>query len=195
MTTPIYSWPYPASGDEVDVPQDIQDLALAIETDLDALADTVAGLPGGGGGGGGSTASAHYTAGATAQSIPTTTDTVVAFGTEADADALVVRTTQGAGHKFALQTTGIWAISTTVRYATNPAGGERAVSLRTVGGLTLAHAGGAQPGLPATYALSCTRSLAEDTEIIVVAYQGTGGSRDLEPNSGAWVQISLALVG
>lgn len=152
-------------------------------------------LSGSSGGGGGSTASAHYTAGSTAQSIPTTADTVVAFGTEGDADALVTRAVQDAGHVFTLESAGIWAISTTVRYATNPAGGERAVSLRTVGGLTLAHAGGAQPGLPATYSLACTRYLAEDTQIIVVCYQGTGAGRLLEPNSGAWVQISLALVG
>lgn len=195
MTTPNFGWPYPGQDDEADGAGQIQALAEAIDADVQAIADDVAGLAGGGGGGGGSTASATFSAGTTAQSIPNAADTVVAFGTEVDGDPLVTRSTSDAGHKFTLGASRIWAISTTVRYANHGAGGEKAVSLRTTGGVTLAHAGGAAAGIPATYPLSCTRYLASGTEIIVVCYQGTGGSRTLEPNAGAWVHIDFAAIG
>ncbi len=193
--TPIYSWPVPGTGDEVDIPQGLTDLAVASETDLDALADTVAGLDGGGGGGGGAASSATFSAGSSAQSIPNAADTVTAFGTAVATDPLVVRSSSGAGHKFTLGASRVWAIYATVRYATNGAGGEKAVSLRTTGGVTLAHVGGAAAGIPATYCLGTTRYLASGTEIIVVCYQGTGGSRVLEPNDGAWVHIDIAAIG
>ncbi|GEL17700.1 hypothetical protein [Pseudonocardia asaccharolytica] len=156
-------------------------------------ADWVAvGGSGGGGGGGGSSAYASYAATA-AQSIPSGADTVVAFGVETAAHALVTRSTQGSGHKFTLGQSGLWAITAVARFVA--ASSERTFELFTGGGATLAKAGGPGPGLPFTTTLSATRQLSAGTTVRLEAWQDSGGSLALEPNGGNWVHIDFALVG
>lgn len=134
-----------------------------------------------------------------AQSIPHATNTPVAFGTTDTASAVVTRQTRGAGHQFVLGRTGLWSITATVRYATTAAVGERYAGIHTGsgGGDPLAGDGKAVPsGNPVT----CSPSLAarwftSGSIVFVNAYQGTGGSRNLEPHgSGGWVRINLACV-
>jgi hypothetical protein len=149
---------------------------------------------GSGGGGGGSTAGGTWTAGTSAQSIPNAANTIVAFGTAVGSPTGVTRAASGAGHKFTLGSSGVWAVHATLRYASAAAGGVRDVGVWANATTNLAHSGSAVAGQPATHSLGTVRYLASGTEITVIAYQATGAARVLEPNSGAWVHIDIALV-
>lgn len=153
---------------------------------------------GGGGGGDGALIGGRWSAGSTAQSIPNAADTPVAFGTAVGASTGVTRSTQGSGHKFVVGSSRLWAVHTTVRYATAVPAGERAVGIWTGGpdyDFNIAHAGGSREGLPATYTLGAVTYLTAGTDIVVLAYQGTGSARSLEPNAGSWVHIDIWAVG
>lgn len=147
----------------------------------------------GGGGGGGtvtSTASATYSA-AVAQPISTGVDTAVAFAVQQVADPEVVRSTQGAGHKFKLNATRIWTITATIRFAQHPAGG-RTVDLRTVTGAVLAKASGpVDTDAPWTCNIAFSRRLPINTEVYVVARHNAGVGISLEPNNGDTCHIDI----
>jgi hypothetical protein len=147
-----------------------------------------------GGGGGGSvlgTVSATYTA-TSSQPIPNNTDTTVAFGVDAVTTSEVTRSTSGAGHKFTLNQTRLWAVTATVRFTENGVGG-RAVDIRTGSSTLLAKAGSQSSATnPYTVSLSCVRRLTSGTQISVVAWQNSGGSLALDSNSGNTVHIDIA---
>lgn len=188
-------------------PTGIGDGFLIWETDTklllayDLATTTWTGVGSGASGGGGTTTGGTWTAGSTAQSIPSATDTTVAFGTAVATPTGVTRATSGAGHKFTLGSSGVWHASATVRYATNATAGEKAFGIwyKAPGdpgfNTNLAHSGGWREGLPATNTIGRPRYLAASTEIAVIAYQGTGGARTLEPNSGNWVNFDCWLIG
>lgn len=149
---------------------------------------------GGGGGGGGtsllSTISATFAA-TTTQSISPTTDVVVAFGVEQQADSAVTRSTSGSGHKFTLAQTRLWTITATVRFA-DATGGGRTFELRTGSGAVLAKAGDPTVNGPYTRNLVCARKLAAGTTVQVIARHDSGSAVPLEPASGSFVHIDLA---
>lgn len=149
---------------------------------------------GGTGGGGGtsliSTASATYAA-TSAQPISAQSDVVVAFGVELVGDGAVVRSTQGAGHKFTLGQTRLWTVSATVRFAQNGTGG-RTFEIRA-GESVLAKVGADAPvNTPYTENLSATRRLAAGTAVTVIARHNAGGGLALDPSGGSYVHIDLA---
>lgn len=171
--------------------------------------DLRAGTGEGGGGGGGSTAGkwAQYSA-ASAQSIPNTQDVACKFETADSTDAAVVRAAKGAGHQFTLKTSGIWTVSTSVRYAESSAVGERYAGIHWASNPTgadgaddpLAGQSTGTNGKGATSLnVAVTRWFDTDDAVFVSLWQGTGGTRQLEPGEGGamgkgWVRINFALV-
>lgn len=149
----------------------------------------------GGGGGGGGTGSLGRWGGTAAQPIPNAAGTIVSFPTEIVAHADIVRETAAPGHKFVLQRAGRLSGSLTLRYATTTAAGVRDVHVLANGTDYLGSSGGAVAGQPATHSVSIDPvDLADGTEITVEAFQGTGGTRTLEPGAGSrWVRLSLEL--
>jgi len=160
-----------------------------------AWADISATVVTGGGGGGGtttiSTVSATYAATA-AQSIPTGTDTVVAFGVEQVADPTVTRSTNGAGHKFTLAQTRLWIVTVTARFTQNAVGG-RTFELLTGSGAVLAKSSGpSDTDAPWTANLSVARKLAAGTTVHVIARHNASTPVPLEPAGGSYVHIDIA---
>ena len=150
---------------------------------------------GGGGGGGGTTTiatvSATYAA-TSAQSIPTTTDTVVAFGVEQASDPLVTRSTSGAGHRFTLAQTRLWIVTATVRFAQNAVGG-RSFEITTGSGAILTKASGpVNADAPWSASLSVARRLTAGTSVQVRARHNSTVSVPLEPQGGDYCHIDIA---
>lgn len=151
------------------------------------------------GGSGGTTAYAQFSA-ASAQSVPDATNTPAAFGTTDTASSSVARQADGAGHRFILNSSGIWSITTTIRYAQTSADGERYAGIHLAGSSTTIPLGGEghNQDLQGTVTLNVavTRYFASGTGVIVNLYQGTGSARLLEPHaSGGWARVNFALVG
>jgi hypothetical protein len=146
-----------------------------------------------GGGGGAPTGAAGYAATVT-QMAADETDVVVAFGTVLANDPLVTRSGQGAGHKFVLNSSGIWMITATVRWAQANDGG-RTFELRA-GSTVLAKVGASSgENTPWTANLAIVRRLASGTEVHVWGRQDSGGSLAIEHGNGNYCHIDLALVG
>ncbi|WP_181778919.1 hypothetical protein [Pseudonocardia pini] len=156
---------------------------------------------GGGGGGGGGTggAWAQYSA-AAAQSIPAATNTPVLFATADSTTTSVTRESRGAGHQFKLGTSGLWTLSTTVRFATGGSAGERYTGIHLGNGDALAAQG---PGTAANGAITnnvaVTRWFDADAVVFVQVWQGSGSARNLEPGPDGtlgkgWVRFNAALV-
>lgn len=150
---------------------------------------------GGGGGGGGALPSLGRWGGTASQPIPNADGTIVSFPTELAATPDIVRETEAPGHKFVLQRAGRLSGSLTLRYATTTAAGVRDVHVLANGSQYLGSSGGAVAGQPATHNVAIDPvDLADNTEITVEAFQGTGSTRTLEPGAGSrWVRLSLEL--
>ena len=157
----------------------------------------------GGGGGGGSTAGGAHFEQTSAQPIPNTSSgpgTILSLPDGDDGD-LITRSAQGAGHKFALLASGIWAAGSSCRIASTSTGGEVSCSIRAdlAGGTNfetvIAVDGGRREGLPRTLQPNRTRYLPSGTTVAVFIFNGTGGQRTVEPNSGEWANLDLFLVG
>lgn len=219
-TTSPFGLRYPVLGDAPDGPQQFQNLAqdvngwlgrarpvtsstrpssptdgtLIVETDTGACLVAIGGtwyyLTSTTGGSG--TGEATYSA-STAQSIPNATDTVVAFGTDNATSSAVTKLAHGTGHKFRLNQGGVWSMVATIRYATTTATGERSAEFRTTSGVVLPGDGDAPTtGNPATLCFMVQQRFEANTEIYVNAWQGTGGSRLLEPfEGGARVRVNF----
>lgn len=164
------------------------------------------GTSGGGGGGGGSTGGRWSATGA-GQSIPNTSSgpgTIVAFGTASSSPVPtgVTRTTEGAGHKFELLSSGVWSAAATVRVASASAGGECSASIWSdLNGdgsgydYNVDQDGGRRENLPRSLKPGLPTYLPAGSKLVVYLYNGTGTTRTLEPNSGAWVHLDIWLVG
>lgn len=150
---------------------------------------------GGGGGGDGALPSLGRWGGTAAQAIPNADATVVSFPTEITATPDITRETASPGHKFVLQRAGRLSGSLVIRYATTTAAGVRDVHVLANGTQYLGSSGGAVAGQPATHSVAIEPvDLAEDAEITVEAFQGTGSTRTLEPGAGSrWVRLTLEL--
>jgi hypothetical protein len=157
---------------------------------------------GGGGGGGGTSGGAHFEQ-ESAQSIPNTASgpgTIMSLPV-GDDGTLIERTAQGAGHKFKLLTSGIWACGASARITSTSQGGEVSCSIRAdlAGGTAfetvIAPDGGRREGLPRTLQPGRTRYLPANTMIAVFIFNGTGSTRTIEVNGGEWANLDLWLVG
>ncbi len=133
---------------------------------------------------------AQYNANAT-QTVTTGTQPIVAFGQQNKASSLVTRSVSGAGHKFDLGRSGIWAITCCIRWA-GANTGERYVLLNSdAGGLCSAGAA-LSVSSPFTVSPSATVYLASGTDVWVEVFQNSGGNRDLEfNNSTGWNRINF----
>lgn len=149
----------------------------------------------GGGGGGGALGSLGRWGGTAEQAIPNADDTYVSFPSELAATPDIVRETLAPGHKFVLQRAGRLSGVLTLRYKTTTAAGVRDVHVIANGSQYLGSSGGAVAGQPATHSVAIDPvDLADGTEITVEAFQGTGGTRTLEPGAGSrWVRLALEL--
>jgi len=190
---------YPTAGRPVGVPEGF----LIYDSDLDApyYWNGSVWQPFGGGGGG-TSGGAHFEQ-SSAQNIPNTTSgpgTILSLPDGDDGD-LITRSTQGAGHKFQLLAGGIWACGSSCRIASTSTGGEVSCSIRAdlAGGTNfetvVAVDGGRREGLPRTLQPNRTRYLPANTTLAVFIFNGTGGQRVVEPNSGEWANLDLFMVG
>lgn len=149
--------------------------------------------------GGGATAHAQFSA-SSVQSVATGNVTC-AFAATDTASPAVVRAASGAGHQFTLGTSGIWAVTTTVRWASTSATGERYAGIHIPAGAgsttPLAGEGDDPPAnRPTTINLGLTRYFASGAVVLINLFNGTSGARTLEPHaSGGWVRLNFALVG
>lgn len=155
--------------------------------------------------GGGTTSAAQYSA-STNQSVPNDVDVAISFGSADRTSAEVVRNAyrpDGSvpfGHGFQLLASGIWSLSTTVRYASVTFDGERYVGIHdAVTENPLIGSGWRfEVGLGGTQTLTCavTRWFDAGDQVYVHTRQKTGGARTLERGPGnGWVRINLARVG
>jgi len=148
-----------------------------------------------GGGGGGSFVEGQYRASAN-QTIPNSTDTVLAFGTTETASAAVTRATSGVGHKFTLANTATYAITATVRFAAGTAG-SRFIELRN-SAQTTGYVSSGNDGGPAaaTRTFSLTKGFTAGDELVVIAAQSSGGSlaTDYQGTSPTVYRVRLTIV-
>lgn len=149
---------------------------------------------GGGGGGGGGTSSRGRWAASTAQDIANGTSVVAAFGSDVETSADWVKVTRGAGHGFRAQRAGVLRGALTLRYATTTASGVRDVHVRADTDYVGSSGGGAVAGQPRHHSVAIIPTpIASGAEVWVDCFNGTGTTRQLEPNSGQWVKLSLEL--
>jgi hypothetical protein len=136
-----------------------------------------------GGGGGGGTPTAGVDGqwrASSSQSIPSGTDTVVAFGTVEVSSAIVTRASNGSGHQFTLTEAGIWATTVTVRFPAGDAG-SRFIELQNSAG-TARHVADGRPvgeAEASTCHFSVTKRYAANSIIRVIAAQNSGSSMSL----------------
>lgn len=131
---------------------------------------------------------------ATNITVANNTNFTVPWGTEVRASTLISRTTDGTGHRFTLNRAGLYGIAATVRWLYQAAGGERYVLIDSSdGGVASASqtdaTGSSSPiGNPSAF-----RYFNAGSWIRIIAYQNSGGTRDLEVSSAnAWGRLYLA---
>jgi hypothetical protein len=123
------------------------------------------------------------------------TPAVVAFGTADTTSDLVTRSTEGAGHKFTLNASGIWSVTATVSFAAN-ATGERRLNLEDSLGLwhcsVLDHGDASHPAI---LHVSITKFLTSGDYVKAEVYQTSGGNLNLDANAlTALGRINLACI-
>lgn len=153
---------------------------------------------GGGGGGGVGFVDGQWRASAN-QTLPNSTDTVLGFGTTETTSTEVARATSGSGHKFTLGSTGIYAVSATVRFATG-AGGSRFIELRNSAQNARYASSGVTVGSgAATLNFAVTRQFTAGQELVVIAAQTSGGSLSTQYQgtsiTDGFVRLNIALLG
>lgn len=136
------------------------------------------GVGGGGGGGGGGFATAiegQWRASSN-QNLANGSDTVLAFGTSETSSPVVTRATNGSGHKFVLTESGVYAVTTTVRFVPGNTG-SRFIELRNSAQNARFVAAGDQGGpAAATRHFSITKRFPANQELVVIAAQSSGGT-------------------
>src|SRR3954470_18897750 len=207
-TTTNYSLPYPELTDEPDGAAQIQALATAVDTELDALQTAIDAIPDDGGGGGGpdpTDAVGGRFVNTGAQSIPVTSSgpgTPAAFPSAGANTPTPTEVTSSAGGTiFTLGVGGVWHCGASVRIASAAAAGEVSLAVRAdlAGGtsyaFTVAFDGGRREGLPRSLEASQATYLPAGTKIIVHVFNGTGSPRVTEPDSGQWAHLDLFRIG
>ncbi len=137
------------------------------------------------------TTTAQYQATAN-QTISTSSSTFVAFAGSTITTSLVTRTVNGAGHTFTLNSSGLWAITATLRYSAQ-ATGYREVWLQGPIGHICGSSQPASASSPATMILSICQWLDAGTGIAVATFQDAGSNATLlGDTSNAYGRIDLA---
>jgi hypothetical protein len=150
--------------------------------------------PGGGGGGGGGTVSRGRWAASSAQSVASGGSVVASFDSDVETSPDWVKVTRAEGHGFRAQRAGILRGALVLRYASTTASGVRDVHVRVGTAYVGSSGGGAVAGQPRHHSVAILPTpIAEDDEVWVDLFQGTGAPRFLEPNGGQWVALSLEL--
>lgn len=153
----------------------------------------MAGAGGGGGGGGGAGGRGRWAA-TVAQDIATGTSVVAAFGADLESSTDWVKATRAEGHGFRAQRAGVLRGALTLRYASTTAAGVRDVHVRVDSGYVGSSGGGAVAGQNRHHSVAILPTpVASGAEVWVDCFNGTGATRQLEPNGGAWVQLALEL--
>jgi hypothetical protein len=159
---------------------------------------SLSGGSGGGGGGGEDGYDGGHFEQTSAQSIPNTTSgpgTVLSLPNGTGSQ--ITRTVEGSGHKFELLASGVWACGAGVRVTSTSTAGEVSAMIRanlpaaTGFDTVVAADGGRREGLPRTLEPSRSRYLPAGTTLAVFIYNGTGGTRTLEPDDGEWCNLDL----
>jgi hypothetical protein len=206
-TTTNYALPYPEQTDEPDGSAQISALAVAVDTELQVLADAIDAIPEGGGGGGEDPEDAvgGRFVNPAAQNIPLTASgpgTPIAFPSAgANTPTPTGVTSASGGTIFTLTSGGIWHCGASVRIASAAAAGEVSLAVRadlaggTTYGFTVAFDGGRREGLPRSLEASQVTYLPAGTKIIVHVFNGTGSTRITEPDSGQWAHLDLFRIG
>lgn len=195
---------YPTAGRPVGVPAGfaIYDSDLSAPYYWNGSTWLPFGGSGGGGGGGGGTSGGATLEQTSAQSIPNTTSgpgTVLSLPSGTPGP-LIERSTHASGHKFKLLASGLWACGSSCRIASTSAAGEVSASIRAdrAGGTAfdevVAFDGGRRENLPRSLQPNRTRYLPSGTTLAVFIFNGTGGTRLVEPNGGEWANLDLWLV-
>lgn len=150
-------------------------------------------LSGASGGGGGGSSRGRWAA-TTAQDIASGGSVVAAFGSDVETSDDWLKVTRGAGHGFRAQRAGVLRGALVLRYATTSVAGVRDVHVRVDTDYVGSSGGGAVAGQPRHHSVAILPTpIDEDAEVWVDCFNGTGSTRQLEPNSGQWVQLSLEL--
>jgi hypothetical protein len=153
----------------------------------------LAGSGGGGGGGGGSVSRGRWAA-STAQTIASGGSVVAAFGTDVETSPDWIKAVRAEGHGFRAQRAGVLRGALTLRFASTTASGVRDVHVRVGTEYVGSSGGGAVAGQPRHHSVAILPTpIAEDDEVWVDCFNGTGAPRSLEPNGGQWVRLSLEL--
>lgn len=119
--TPIYGFPYPVLGDSPHGPNQLEDLAEAVEA---ALADTdadVAAL--------GTARGAFYYQTGTAQSVPTGVDQRILFNSNLRTHADISAATVSGGTEFTINTSGLYIATASVRWTAGANNTERYIAI------------------------------------------------------------------
>lgn len=128
------------------------------------------------------------------QTVADSSSVVVFFGYQNRASPLVSQSLDQLGHRFTLNRAGLWAITASLRWGSNVAGGER---YSAIGGSTNGVASQSDGYLngtgPPVNNLSATRYFAVGAYVRIEVWQSSGGPRDLEANNDVgWGRINLA---
>ncbi len=151
-------------------------------------------IGGSGGGGGGGTGSRGRWAASSAQNVISGSSVVAAVGSDLESSPDWTKVTRDDGHGFRAQRAGVLSGALVLRYATTTASGVRDVHVRVGTDYAGSSGGGAIAGQPRHHSVAILpRPIAEDDEVWVDLFNGTGGTRQLEPNGGQWVQLALEL--
>lgn len=154
---------------------------------------SLAGAGGGGGGGGGAVGRGRYAASG-AQTVATGVSVVAAFGSDLETSADFVKAVKAEGHGFTTARAGVLRGALTLRYASTTDSGVRDVHVRAGTDYIGSSGGGAVAGQNRQHSIAILPTpLPIHTEIWVDLFNGTGAPRQLEPNGGQWVKLSLEL--
>lgn len=126
-----------------------------------------------------------------AQSIPNSTYTIIAFGTDNLTSSLVTKATNGAGHQFTLNRAGVWSAQCTLRYVGSANARETYGELNGTPGVLAAASQLTNINVPTTIHFGVTKWFAAGTVLYVRGIQSSGGNLNTDPTAG-WTRLNLA---
>lgn len=142
------------------------------------------------------TAFARYDNNATAQSVAASTDVVASYSHAVVSSADVTQSTDGAGHKFALNRSGIWTITATDRFVGGTAG-ERYSAIWSdkfgTNAVMTADGGSADASVPETMNISYTDHFTAGDHVEVKVWQTGNTTLNLDA-ANIWKNLTMTLV-
>lgn len=138
---------------------------------------------------------ARYESGS-AQTCANTSNVVVAHGTASETHALITQSTNGAGHKYTFNATGIYAVCAQARFLGGGSAGERFHSIDSsmyAGGGLAYWSTYTNGSTPITMGVHLVSRFTSGSYVTCVVYQNSGGNLDLEGNV-SWKNICISLI-